>query len=298
MLKIFAALIPVVAWGTWLAPSQNVRYPNQQVKTLYVTAANLILALLVLFSQGSDKLSALSPSTFWLVFTGGLIWSLSGLCAFTATDRIGMARAFGIWAPINIVVSMLWGLLLFGEFLDTDLPGLLALGSALIIIIAGVLLIIFAKGTSPLTPAERKSAGLGYAGAVGAGVLWGSYFIPIKVAGVSMWVGAFPLALGMFSASIALVLLAGQSVHLGDSKDVVRTLLTGVIWSVGNYGMLLLVEALGAGRGFTIAQLSVVVNALVGIFWLKDPAPRSSAAWLTFLGCVLATLGGILLGNL
>jgi len=298
MLKIFAALIPVVAWGTWLAPSQNVRYPNQQVKTLYVTAANLILALLVLFVQGFDKLLALSPSAFWLVFAGGLIWSLSGLCAFTATDRIGMARAFGIWAPINIIVSMLWGILLFGEFLNTAIPGLLALGAALTTIIAGVLLIIFAKGTSPLTPADKKSARWGYLGAVGAGVLWGSYFIPIKVAGVSMWVGAFPLALGMFSGSMALVLLAGQSARLGNRKDVACTLLTGVIWSVGNYGMLLLVEALGAGRGFTIAQLSVVVNALVGIFWLKDPAPRSSAAWLTFIGCVLATLGGIVLGNL
>lgn len=298
MLNILVALIPVVAWGTWLAPSQNVRYPNQQVKTLYVTAANLILAVVVLFVQGFQSLRTLSPSAFWLVFAGGLIWAFSGLCAFTATDRIGMARAFGIWAPINIIVSMLWGILLFGEFLNTAFPGLLALGLALVVIIIGVLLIIFAKGAVPLTPAEKKSAGWGYAGAVGAGVLWGSYFIPIKVAGVSMWVGAFPLALGMCSASIALVLLAGRSARLESRRDAVRTLLTGLIWSVGNYGMLLLVEALGAGRGFTIAQLSVVVNALVGIFWLKDPAPRSSAAWLTFLGCVLATLGGILLGNL
>jgi len=34
MLKALFALIPVIAWGTWLAPSQNVRFPNQQVKTL------------------------------------------------------------------------------------------------------------------------------------------------------------------------------------------------------------------------------------------------------------------------
>ncbi|NUM48721.1 MAG: hypothetical protein HUU38_28780 [Anaerolineales bacterium] len=41
MLNLLNALIPVLAWGTWLAPSQNVQYPNQQVKTFYVTAANL-----------------------------------------------------------------------------------------------------------------------------------------------------------------------------------------------------------------------------------------------------------------
>ena len=37
------------------------------------------------------------------------------------------------------------------------------------------------------------------------------------------------------------------------------------LWTVGNYGMLLLVGELGTGKGYTIAQLSVVVNALMGI---------------------------------
>ena len=62
--------------------------------------------------------------------------------------------------------------------------------------------------------------------------------------------------------------------------------------------MLLLVGVLGAGKGFTIAQLSVVVNALIGIYWLHEPAPNTRAATLTLIGCVLATIGGIMLGNL
>ena len=298
MLNAFYALIPVIAWGTWLAPSQNVRYPNQQVKTLYVTIANLGLALLVLGFQGISILSSLPVGSFWMVFAGGIIWALSGLCAFTATAQIGMARAFGIWAPLNIIVSMLWGALLFGEFPHTDARSLLLLGAALVMIITGVLLIIFSKGSPGIEKKVNRRAWLGYAGAVGAGVLWGSYFIPIQYAGISMWVGAFPLALGMFSASAFLVLLARQRPRLDTPRDALRTLLTGLIWGLGNYGMLLLVDALGAGRGFTIAQLSVVVNALVGIFWLKDPRPGSRPARLTLLGCVLAILGGILLGNL
>lgn len=298
MLNLLYALIPVFAWGTWLAPSQNVPYPNQQVKTFYVTAANLGLSLLVLLIQGVGSLSVLTASSFWLVFLGGVIWALSGLCAFTATAKIGLARAFGIWAPLNIVVSMLWGALLFHEFPDTSAAGRLTLVAAAVIVIAGVLMIIFAKGGAVPDGQGRKDAWLGYAGAVGAGILWGSYFIPIKVADISMWVGGFPLALGMLAGSALLVVAARQAPRLARPSDAGRTVLTGVIWGVGNYGMLLLVAALGAGRGFTIAQLSVVVNALVGIFWLKDPEPRSRAAWLTLAGCVLATVGGILLGNL
>jgi len=41
-----------------------------------------------------------------------------------------------------------------------------------------------------------------------------------------------------------------------------------------------------------------ILNALVGIYWLNDPRPGTRAASMTLLGCVLATLGGILLGNL
>jgi glucose uptake protein len=71
-----------------------------------------------------------------------------------------------------------------------------------------------------------------------------------------------------------------------------------LLWGIGNYGMLLLVDQIGAGRGFTISQLGIVVNGLVGFYLLKDPPPKSPPATLTLAGCLLATLGGILLGNL
>ncbi len=55
---------------------------------------------------------------------------------------------------------------------------------------------------------------------------------------------------------------------------------------------------MGAGRGFTIAQLAVVVHALIGVYWLKEPQPRTRAAILTSIGRDLAMTGGIVLGNL
>ena len=43
---------------------------------------------------------------------------------------------------------------------------------------------------------------------------------------------------------------------------------------------------------------AVMVSGLIGVYLLKDPQPRSRAATLTLIGCVLATVGGILLGSL
>jgi glucose uptake protein len=294
MVGILYALITVLAWGTWLAPSQNVPLKNQQIRMFYVASANLLLASLISLGHGLEGLKA---HGFWLPFVGGLIWAASGLCAFTATSKLGMAKAFGIWAPLNIIVSLVCGRVLFGEFKNPGPLKLLLLLLAVAVIIAGVLLIIFARGGTE-RPREPRAAVVGLLGALGAGILWGIYYIPIKMAGASMWIAALPMAVGIFVGSGILLLLGGQSPAMRGLGEYGRVSATGVLWSVGNYAMLLLVGELGAGKGYTIAQLSVVVNALVGIYALRDPRPGTRAASMTLLGCILATLGGILLGNL
>jgi glucose uptake protein len=166
-----------------------------------------------------------------------------------------------------------------------------------VIIITGVLLIIFAKGFGGQSQ-SRDAFLTGLLGALGAGVLWGTYFIPIKLSAASLWVAAFPLSVGIFAGSTLLVALTRQPLRLPCISDYARVSATGLLWGIGNYGMLLLVDQIGAGRGFTISQLGIVVNGLIGVYLLKDPPPKSRAAALTLAGCVLATIGGILLGNL
>jgi glucose uptake protein len=294
MLGIFYAVITVLAWGTWLAPSQNVPFKNQQIKTFYVAIASLVLAFFVTLQQGFDQITV---EVFWPPFVGGLIWAVSGLCAFTATHKLGMARASGIWSPLNIIVSLFWGAVLFDEFLNTDTGGLIVLMISVVVIISGVLLIIFAKGRGDMIR-NRRDLTIGVLGAIGAGILWGSYFIPIKQSEVSFWIATFPLTIGIFVGSAVLMLLGRQSPRLEKRGDYARVSTSGVLWGIGNYAMLLLVGEIGAGRGFTIAQLAVVVNALIGVYWLKDPKPKTRAATLTLIGCVLAMIGGVVLGNL
>lgn len=295
MESILYALITVFGWGTWLAPSQKVIFPSQEIKTLYVVLTNLGIATAVAVWRGA--IVELAPATFWLTVLGGMIWAVGGLCAFTGTNKLGIAKAFGIWAPLNIIVSLTWGAALFHEFINISPGSIVLLVAAILTILVGILLIIFAKDTDE-GGQERGAFRLGFAGAVGAGILWGSYFIPVKYSGVSPWAGAFPLAIGMTIGGIILALLTRQSWRLKESGDTIRASLTGALWSIGNYGALLLIDAIGVGKGFTISQISVVVSALIGIYWLREPPPKTRAATFTIIGCTLATIGGIVLGNL
>jgi glucose uptake protein len=298
IITILLAIATVLAWGTWLAPSQGLSLPNPQTRALYVAIGNVIVAAIALAFAGAGRLSA---EIFVYPFCGGLIWAISGWCAFGAAERIGMARAFGTWAPLNIVVGIVWGMVLFGEFLRSGPGSQMAAVGAIAAIIGGLLFIIFAGGGNK--EAGGNGALLGFAGAVGAGILWGTYFVPTaylarRTPGVDDWVTSFPLAVGMLVGSAVLVVLGGRSPKLPTGGAYARALSSGVLWSVGNFSMLLLVSRIGMGRGFTIAQLCVVVNALVGILFFHEPPIRSRAARRTIIGVLLATLGGVILGNL
>ena len=84
-------------------------------------------------------------------------------------------------------------------------------------------------------------------GTAGAGIGFASYFIPITIAtdgnvDFSMWVGTFPLAVGMFLGSIVLVLVSKSSLVLEKSKHYALILLSGILWGVGNYGALVMMK--------------------------------------------------------
>lgn len=81
-------------------------------------------------------------------------------------------------------------------------------------------------------------------------------------------------------------------------SDYSKVLLSGMLWSIGNFSMLLMVSRIGIGKGFAFAQLCVIVNALIGIFLFKEPAIQSRAAKWVLLGIALAATGSIGLGNL
>ena len=102
----------------------------------------------------------------------------------------------------------------------------------------------------------------------------------------------------MFAGSYILMLVTKSSVKLEKGSHYVRVMSTGFLWAIGNYGALAMMEIIGTGKGFTISQLCVVVNALIGIYILKEPHPKSKAARLTLLGVIIAMTGAILLGNI
>ena len=291
---VLLSLITVLSWGTWIPLAQAVRGVPQRTRTLYVTAGNLLFAGTALAVAGGHL--TIGWRGFWLPLAGGVVWTLGNYCAFRAAEAIGLARAAGSWTPLNIVVAFAWGAALFGELDRVSGARLALLAAALLLVVAGVLVIVRSQDAWRADhEAGQQRRGLMWAGA--AGVLWGSYFVPAQWAGVSPQVSNFPLAVGMLSGGLVLVLSDGAPVRL-HARGVTAQLAAGLLFGIGNLALLGLVSRVGTGVGFTIAQLSLLINASIGIWLFKVPPPGSAAAKLAMAGIVIAGFGGAVIGAL
>lgn len=333
-MTVLLALSTVLAWGLWIPVAQIVPGVPQRSRTFYATLGNTVFAAIALVVGGGHLSFGWKP--FWLPFAGGVVWTAGNYTAFRASENIGLARASGTWTPLNIITAFVWGALLFGELDGLSAPRFVVLGAGLIMVLAGVFFIVRSQDeaahpsvaearaitvTAPaaadaLTVAAPASAGAGTSGAPtsvspvassthrrgllfagAAGLLWGSYFVPAQWAKVPAQVGNFPLALGIVVAGTALVMTEGGPARLTPRGTAVQ-LGAGLLFGVGNVSLLALVTRVGTGVGFTIAQLSLLVNVSVGIFVFKVPKPGSHAARVALIGIMLAGIGGVAIGAL
>ena len=302
-MTVLLALVLVVALGTWIPLAQLLPGTPGRSRVFYVAVGNVVFAGMALLASGADLVFGWRG--FWLPLAGGVVWTAGNYCVFKASETIGLARAAGTWTPLNIVVAFAWGALLFGELDGFSKARFAVLGVAFLVVVAGVLLIAGSRdgpsgqssSSSPRPGVAAESgrraatsrAGLLWAG--GAGVRWGSYFVPAQWAAVPAQVSDFPLALGILGAALALALPAGEPVKLGV-RAASAQLGAGVLFGIGNLALLALVARVGTGTGFTIAQLSLLVNASVGVWVFHVPKPGTRQARKVLAGIVLAGIGG------
>jgi glucose uptake protein len=119
--------------------------------------------------------------------------------------------------------------------------------------------------------------------------------VPAQWAAEPAQVSNFPLALGILLAGLALALRAGEPVRLGLRALAVQVG-AGLLFGIGDIALLGLVPRVGTGTGFTIAQLSLLVNASIGIWAFHVPKPGTPAARKVIIGIVIAGIGGCVIG--
>jgi drug/metabolite transporter (DMT)-like permease len=201
----------------------------------------------------------------WAVLAGCL-WAVANTMTIFAIRDIGLSIAFPLW-NCNSLLGILWGFLFFNELRQAGSRRWLGvLGGALIMCVGAALLAHASSGEAPVAHSMR-----GVWAALGAGVLWGTMYIPYRKAYLT---GMNPLSfvtfftfgeLGMMSA-LAVGFLGAAPLwrQLQSARDIVFWLmLGGFIWVVGDLFQQYAAKYVGISRGIPLSN----TNQLWGLLW-------------------------------
>lgn len=204
----------------------------------------------------------------WAILAG-MLWAIANTLTVFAIRDVGLSIAFPLWNT-NSLVGLFWGWLLFNE-LRGSAPKDWAkvLGGATAIVIGACLL---AYATTHHGAVSSKSATMGILAALGAGMLWGTMYVPYRKAYIS---GMNPLSFvtvftfGELGTTVALGAIfhggfANLATELTKAHPAMFWLfLGGFCWVLGDIFQQYAAKYIGIGRGIPLSN----TNQLWGLAW-------------------------------
>jgi drug/metabolite transporter (DMT)-like permease len=204
----------------------------------------------------------------WAVLAGAL-WAVANTLTIFAIRDVGLSIAFPLWNT-NSLVGLLWGWLFFRELRGAGWQGWMKVLGGAIAIVLGATLLGYASSYHFASSPQRATTGL--LAALGAGLLWGTQYIPYRKAYLS----------GMNPLSFVTVFTVGELTTMGVLAVVFRgglqpllheirlarpalfwLFLGGFCWVLGDLFQQYAAKYIGIGRGIPLSN----TNQLWGLAW-------------------------------
>ena len=231
----------------------------------------------------------------WAVLAGCL-WAVANTMTIFAIRDIGLSIAFPLWNS-NSLLGILWGFLFFNELREAGWRRWLGvLGGALVMCLGATLLAIASSGQSSGAHSFR-----GVWAALGAGILWGTMYIPYRKAYLTgmnplSFVTFFTLGeLGMMSAlAISYTGVAPLWRELLGARTVIFWLmLGGFIWVIGDLFQQYAAKYVGISRGIPLSNSNQLWGLLWGVFVFGELHGRAASTYIQVVGGSLLMMAGV-----
>jgi len=217
-----------------------------------------------LFADLRDK-----PHLIVWALLGGMLWAVGNTLTIFAVREVGLAIAFPLWNT-NSLVGLLWGCLLFKELRGSrPRDWAQVLGGATAIVYGAAVL---AVATAERSGGAQHRALVGIVAALGAGVMFGTMYIPYRKAYIS---GMNPLSLvTIFTFGELVTITVLGLVFYGGAGNLMAELhrarpmlfwpfVGGFCWVIGDLFQQYAAKYIGIGRGIPLSN----TNQLWGLAW-------------------------------
>src|SRR5467141_214531 len=237
-----------------------------------------------------------APHLIIWALIAGCLWAVANTLTIFAIRDIGLSIAFPLWNS-NSLLGILWGFLFFNELRQAGWRRWLGvLGGALVMCVGAALLAIASSTQAPAAHSLR-----GVWAALGAGVLWGTMYIPYRKAYLT---GMNPLSfvtfftfgeLGMMTTlAVSYLGLAPLWRELLGARDVLFWLmLGGFIWVVGDLFQQYAAKYVGISRGIPLSNTNQFWGLLWGMLVFDELHGSSHSVYAQVIGGSLLMMAGV-----
>ena len=302
LLGIFSGLTAGAWLGAAEAPTKLVTLGLSPMVISLVMVVGVFLArwslpALILGASSIRADARRAPHLILWAILAGCLWAVANTLTVYAIRDIGLSIAFPLWNS-NSLLGILWGFLFFNELRGAGLSRWLGvLGGTLVMCVGAAILAIASSGTH--TPGSNPAHGV--LAALGAGVLWGTMYIPYRKAYLS---GMNPLSfvtfftigeLGMMSA-LSFGTLGAQAlfVQLSSARGVIFWLmLGGFIWVIGDLFQQYAAKYVGISRGIPLSNTNQLWGLLWGVLVFGELHGRSTTTYAQVIGGSLLMILGV-----
>jgi len=291
--------------GAWLGAAEA---PTKLVSIgISPVAISLIMVIGVFLARWSLPALILGTSSvradvrraphlvIWAVLAGCL-WAVANTLTIFAIRDVGLSIAFPLWNS-NSLLGIFWGFLFFNELRQAGWRRWIGvLGGALVMCLGATLLAIASSTQGPAGHSFR-----GVWAALGAGVLWGTMYIPYRKAYLT---GMNPLSFVTFFTFGELGMMSALAIGYQGLSPLWRELLSaravifwlmlgGFIWVVGDLFQQYAAKYIGISRGIPLSNSNQLWGLLWGIFVFGELHNRSSSTYLQVVGGSLLMMLGV-----
>ena len=237
-----------------------------------------------------------APHLIVWALLAGCLWAVANTLTIFAIRDIGLSIAFPLWNS-NSLLGILWGFLFFNELRQAGARRWAGVVGGALVMFAGATLL--AVASSSAAPAAHPLRGV--VAALGAGILWGTMYIPYRKAYLT---GMNPLCfvtfftfgeLGMMTAlAVSYLGLGPLWQELLSARDVLFWLmLGGFIWVIGDLFQQYAAKYVGISRGIPLSNTNQLWGLLWGVLVFGELHGRGHSTYAQVIGGSLLMMAGV-----
>ncbi len=294
------------AAGAWLggaeAPIKIVNAAISPITVSLIMVAGVFLARwsIPAFIRGTSSVrrdARQAPHLIIWAVLAGCMWAVANTMTIYAIRYVGLSIAFPLWNT-NSLLGILWGIVLFNELRHAGWRRWLGVWGGAAVMFGGATLLALASSTQALP----GKATIGVVAALGAGILWGTMYIPYRKAYLT---GMNPLSFITFftvgeldtMTFLALSYLgAGPLWHeiVGARTVLFWLMLGGFVWVIGDLFQQYAAKYVGISRGVPLSNTNQLWGLLWGILVFHELQGGSQRVYAQVIGgSILLALGAL-----